>query len=136
MILPLNAAQNAIHDLLDGVIDATVYDQVPQLREAKVFPFVELGQYEIRDDRTKNANRFFYTPILNVYSIQEGTQQANALMEEITRILTETTLDLGATGFCAILQLFGSATMTKIFDGELLVRHGTLRFEMQILQTD
>lgn len=124
-------AQQWVFDKLDGVITATVYDDVPHLPsglpEAN-FPFVTVG---ISDTRPWDTDLIVGADVMaqiHVWSLYKGMKEVKEAFSEIYNALNRQTSE--STYYQIIDTLFeNSHTM---LDPDGITRHGVITFRIRL----
>jgi len=127
----LFAAQEAVYTLLEA--DSTLqsyigaptrlYDSVPA---SATFPYVTLGDVQLRDFDTKDASGFEQTLILHVWSRYRGRKEAKEIMQAVYDALHQQPLTIAGARFVDCRLQNASLAMDQ--DG--LTLHGILRFRL------
>lgn len=124
-------AQKGIFDALDGVISATVYDDVPDLPEGMPdsnFPYVVVGDDTSRPWDTDDQLGEELTITLHIWSRYRGMKQVKDIMGEIYDVLHRGSPT--ATGMRIVDCLFEFADTFLEDDG--ITRHGVCRYRLTV----
>lgn len=82
---PFNELQKALFQRLSVDLSTVLVDQ---LKENQAYPFVEIGEYDVREDDTKGIKIFVVSSIIHVYSDDAGTKEINEIVGEVVGSVT------------------------------------------------
>lgn len=127
---PFNELQKALFQRLQGDLSVLVIDE---LKENQTYPFVEIGEYDVREDDSKGVKVFVVSSIVHVYSDDPGTKQINQIIAEVVGSVTRDALVL-ENNFSVYDVEFLRGQIRKEFNEkrDLYERHAALTVEFFI----